>query len=95
MTNFWRQVMVTENQLISYLKELHLPTIRETFQELAMKATNESLSYEQYLLELIEREIETRRNNRIEKCLRISHLPLEKSLANFDLKKLPPKLLHQ
>lgn len=87
--------MVKGNQLLEYLKELHLPTVRETFQDIAIRATNESLSYEQYLLELMEREVETRRNNRIEKWLRLSHLPLEKNLVNFDLKKLPPKLLHQ
>ena len=86
---------MVRNQLLDYLKELHLPTVRETFQELALKATNESLSYEQYLLELMEREVESRRNNRIEKWVRMSHIPLEKSLVNFDLKKLPPKLLHQ
>ncbi len=80
---------------MEYLKELHLPTVRETFQEVAIRATNESLSYEQYLLELMEREVETRRNNRIDKWLKLSHLPLEKNLVNFDLKKLPPKILHQ
>ena len=87
--------MVKGNQLLEYLNELHLPTVREIFQDMAIRATNESLSYEQYLLELMEREVETRRNNRIEKWLKMSHLPLEKSLVNFDLKKLPPKLLHQ
>lgn len=87
--------MVKGNQLLEYLKELHLPKVREIFQDVAIRATNESLSYEEYLLELIEREVETRRNNRIEKWLRLSHLPQEKNLVNFDLKKLPPKLLHQ
>jgi len=87
--------MVKGNQLLEYLKELNLPTVREIFQDVAIRATNQSLSYEQYLLELMEREVETRRNNRIEKWLRLSHLPLEKNLVNFDLKKLPPKLLHQ
>lgn len=65
--------------------------MRESFEELARRAEAESLSYEQYLLELAERECQTRRDNRIDRLLRQSSLPLEKDLANFDLKRLPAK----
>ena len=41
-------------QLVQYLKELHLPTIRENFEEVARCAVQESLSYERYLLELLD-----------------------------------------
>ncbi|HEY5177268.1 MAG TPA: ATP-binding protein [Terriglobales bacterium] len=57
----------------------------------AQRAEKETLSYEQYLLELAERECEARRRNRIAKLLRESGLPREKTLANFDLKRLPTK----
>lgn len=74
------------------LRELHLPTVRELYEEQAKQAQQESLSYELYLLELIERELETRRQNRTARLLRESKLPLEKSWKMFDRKRLPRKV---
>jgi len=81
--------------LIGHLRELHLPTFRECFEEAAGRAQQETLSYEQYLLELAQRECEVRRANRIERLLRQSKLPLEKSLDHFELKRLPAKVARQ
>lgn len=81
--------------LNTHLKELRLPAIRECYQEHAHRALQESLSYERYLLDLVERECEERRNHRVEKNLRASRLPLEKNLSAFDLKRLPPKVVQQ
>ena len=64
--------------LTQHLRYLHLPGIRECFEETARKAEKESLSYERYLLELVERESEVRRHNRIQRFLRESKLLLEK-----------------
>ncbi len=77
------------------LKELCLPTIRECFQEESQRAMEESLSYTEYLLELSERECESRRNRRIERNLRASKLPLGKSMESFDLKQFPIKITQQ
>lgn len=82
-------------QLVQHLKELHLPTIRENFEEVARQAGQESLSYERYLLELVVKECEDRRHRRIERFLRESCIPLEKTLNTFDLKRLPPKVIQQ
>jgi DNA replication protein DnaC len=82
-------------RLVSHLKTLHLPAMREAFEREAARAAQESLSHEHYLLELAELEVEARRQNRIGKLLRDSKLPLEKTLATFDLKRLPPKLVVQ
>lgn len=71
------------------LKDLRLPTVRASYAELADHARRENLSYEGYLLELIEREEETRREHRIERLLRSSRLPMEKTLAAFDRSRLP------
>jgi DNA replication protein DnaC len=81
--------------LLGNLTELHLPTMRACFEEAAQHAEKETLSYEQYLLELAERECEARRRNRIVKLLRESGLPREKTLANFDQKRLPAKVGRQ
>ena len=87
--------MVNNQLLISYLKELHVPTIRECFEDIARTAEQESLSYERYLLELAERECEARRERRIGRLLRESRLPLEKNIDTFDLKRLPAKIRQQ
>jgi DNA replication protein DnaC len=81
--------------LEAYLKELHLPTVRECYQEVARQAQQESLSYEQFLQELLERECEVRRQHRIERRLRESRLPLEKSWENFEQNRLPVKVRQQ
>lgn len=83
------------SDLIQRLKELHLPMIRESFEEVARLAEQESLSYEQYLLELMVKECEARRQRRIERFLRESSLPFEKTMDAFDLKRLPKKVIHQ
>lgn len=82
-------------RLLSNLKELHLPAMRESFATLAEQARQESHSYEQYLLELTQRECEQRSHKRVERLLKDSRLPLEKNLATFDLKRLPAKVLQQ
>lgn len=87
--------MVNNQLLISYLKELHVPAIRECFEDLARTAEQESLSYERYLLELAEKECEARRERRIGRLLRESRLPLEKNIDSFDLKRLPVKVRQQ
>lgn len=77
------------------LKELRLPTVRQCYEETARQAERETLSYERYLLEVITRECEQRRKTRVERLLRESELPLEKSLPNFDVKRLPTKAQRQ
>lgn len=81
--------------LIDNLTALHLPTMRACFEESARRAEKETLSYEQYLLELSERECESREKNRIARLLKDSALPMEKTLVNFDLKRLPVKVARQ
>ena len=81
--------------LEDHLRELHFPTVRSSFEEMARRAEQETLSYERYLLELTERECQVRRQNRVERWLRQSKLPLEKDLPGFDLKRLPAKIARQ
>ena len=69
--------------------------MRDSFEELAHRAQQESHSYERYLLELAERECQARRGRRVERLLRESRLPLAKTLEALDLKRLPPKVVQQ
>ena len=76
-------------QLRDGLKTLRLATIRECYREQADLARKETLTYEGYLLELVNRERETRAHNRVQRLLRESRLPLEKNLDIFDRTRLP------
>jgi DNA replication protein DnaC len=84
-----------KRELAEYLLELHLPTIRRCYEEHARHAERETLSYEHYLLEVVERECQERRTNRIARLLHASRLPLEKTWENFDMKRLPTKAARQ
>lgn len=77
------------------LRQLHLPGIMEYYEEFHRLALKESLSYEEFLLELLEKECEVRTRNRISRFLKESKLPLEKSMENFDLKRLDVKMRNQ
>lgn len=79
----------TTGDLNTTLKDLHLPTVRRIYSDQARMAEKESLSYEEYLLVLMEDERETRWNNRIKRLLKASKLPLEKSIDNLDRTRFP------
>ena len=81
-----------QDQIVESLKQLHMPTIRRSYEEIAGQARAETWSYEQYLLELLNLECETRRQNRISRNLHLSKLPPSKTFENFDKKRLPPKV---
>lgn len=85
----------TRAKLLEYLKELKLPTIRGYYPEAAELAQKESLSYEQFLQDLLERECEARWQARMERLLAQSRLPLEKSFEQFDLARLPLRTQQQ
>jgi DNA replication protein DnaC len=84
--------MAITPRLQSCLKALYLSTVRACYGEQAEQARRDSWSYEQYLLQVLERECEARRHNRIARLLRESRLPLEKTLQSFDRKRLPRKV---
>lgn len=81
-----------QEQIVYNLKQLHMPTIHHSYEEVAGQARADSWSYEQYLLELLNLECEIRRQNRISRNLRASKLPPSKTFDNFDKKRLPTKV---
>ena len=84
--------MANKKRLKDCFKALFLSGVRDYYKELSHVAEQETMRYEDYLLELLLRECEVRYNKRIARLLKASKLPLEKNLENFDLKRLPPKL---
>lgn len=83
---------ICKRRLSQCLKDLRLPTVHNTYEEAADQARRESLSYEEFLLDIAERERDVRRQHRVERTLRASKLPQEKTLKMFDRKRLPPKV---
>jgi len=81
--------------LAARLKELQLPALRSGYEELARQARQEGRGHEEYLLSLAERGCRERRQRRVERLLRESRLPLEKSRPALDLRRLPPKVVQQ
>lgn len=77
------------------LKELGLPTVRECVETACEQASREGLSYDAFLLDLLERELERRLQHRLERLLRESHLPVQKEFMTFDLGRLPLRLQQQ
>ena len=69
--------------------------MRSCYAEIAAQAGPENLSYEQYLLELVRQEVDVRWDNRVKRFLRVSRLPLEKNMENFDMSRLPKQVLQQ
>jgi DNA replication protein DnaC len=87
--------MEASQKLKVCLEELRLPTVREQYEAVSRQASAESWSYADYLRELLEQECAQRSQRRIERLLRDSRLPLEKSWASLDVKRLPAKATQQ
>lgn len=77
------------------LRELCLSAMRDCYEDLARTAVQEAWSHERYLRELVQQECQVRRDRRIERLLKDSRLPLDKSLQAFELSRLPLKLRQQ
>lgn len=84
-----------KERLTQHLRDLHLPTVRHCFSDEAKRARREDLSHERYLFELIDQEIDDRRERRIRRYLKQSKLPLNKTFDTFDMDRLPYNLVTQ
>jgi DNA replication protein DnaC len=70
------------------LRQLQLSSFAANFAQQAALAANEGWSYDKYLLNLCQLEIDERRQRKIEKLLQSSRLPREKTLTTFDRTRL-------
>jgi DNA replication protein DnaC len=80
--------------LTRLLQALQLSHTASSFAELAMRAAREGLTPEAFLYELAQQEYAYRQQRRLERRLRESKLPREKTFARLDLRCFGP-LLHQ
>lgn len=79
-------------EVCDHLKQLHMPSVRRCYKDMAEQARKESWSYEQYLLQLLIQESDQRLQNRIARNLHDSKLPPSKTFDNFDRKRLPARV---
>jgi DNA replication protein DnaC len=74
------------------LRDLRLSGFSTYAQEIAIQAERESWGYLQFLSQLSEMELNDRKQRRIERFLRQSGIPKNKSLATLERDKLPPQV---
>jgi len=81
-----------EQSLAILLRSLKLPSFTQFYTEVAQKAEREGWSFGQYLHHLAELEAEDRKRRKLERYLRASDLPAEKTLATLDRSRLTAKV---
>src|SRR5918911_3143742 len=81
-----------QDELRDLLRMLQLSRMAATFADLALKAAKDHLSHEAFLYELAHLEWEHRTQLRIERRLRHSGLPREKTFRTLQLDRFPPAL---
>jgi DNA replication protein DnaC len=74
------------------LRTLKLPSFVERYEELAVAGERQGWSFGHYLYQLAEAEVEDRRRRPIERELKASDLPLEKTLATLEKKRFATKV---
>lgn len=75
--------------LESYLKQLKLSQVVNIYESMAREAVDNNLDYEDYLLGILEQEVNQRNINRIKRYIRQAGFPVIKTLENFDFKAIP------
>lgn len=74
----------TEALLAEYLKQLKLTAILRSYAARAREARNAGSDYEDFLLSLIESELEARADNRLKRRIRDARFPLIKTMEGFN-----------
>lgn len=84
--------MTPVESLAILLRALKLPGFARYAQEVAQQAERDGWTFGHYLHHLAQLEVDERRRKRIERNLKDSHLPAEKTLGTLDRKRLPTKV---
>jgi len=77
------------------LRMLHLPSMLREYEDFAQKARKNNWGHEKYLKSLSDIEVQDRNTRRIERNLRRSNLPDGKTMATFDMNRLPQNVRQQ
>lgn len=75
--------------LMVLLRALRLSAMCSCFEELSRRGEKDNWSFEQYLYQLCEVELQERKKRRIARLLKASQLPADKTLATLTMSRLP------
>jgi len=81
--------MTTDEKIVEYTKKLRLPEIRKCYQQLAEDAEKDNLLYQEYMMNLLERENDHRIENRKVNLIRMADFPNKKYLEDLNIDFLP------
>lgn len=81
--------MTTELLVDHMTKQLRMPTMANQYRSLAREAEERNLSYEEYLLALLEVEVQTRDENQKQRRLKQAAFPVQKTLDTYDFSLMP------
>jgi DNA replication protein DnaC len=95
MTAITTTTMPPPASLAVMLRALKLPTVARHAEEVARLAEREGWTFERYVHHLVELEIHERRRRRIERYLKDSDLPPDKTLATLNRARIPTKVVKQ
>jgi DNA replication protein DnaC len=81
--------MTTELLLDHVTKQLRMPTIAKQYRSLAREAEERNLRYEEFLLALLELEVQTREEHQKQRRLKQAAFPVLKTLDSYDFTLMP------
>jgi len=81
--------MSVDVRLPILLRQLRLPTVAANYRKLAQEAAQAGLPYEEYLLALVEQEVNQREINRRKRRVREARFPILRTLDEFDFAAIP------
>lgn len=73
----------------TYFKKLKMPQAAKVYVSLAREAADNNLDYEEYLLCVLEQEVQQRESNRIQRSIRQAGFPVIKTFESFDFLAIP------
>lgn len=81
--------MKTELLIDHMTKQLRMPALAKQYRSLAREAEERNLRYEEYLLALLEVEVQTREENQRQRRLKQASFPVQKTLDTYDFSMMP------
>lgn len=75
--------------LDTHLKKLRLPSMAQSYRKMASQAAQSNLTHEQFLLALLEQEVQCRDENARKKRIHQARFPSAKLLGQYDFSALP------
>lgn len=73
----------------TYLKKLRLPSVAQHYRKMASQAAQSNLTHEQFLLALLEQQIQSQEENTRKARIKQARFPTPKTLEQFNFSALP------